>query len=220
MKRSFLLSGALHALVLAGLLLWRAGWIETPHVPDAITVALIELVGSPAPAAPAAVSRPVERRPRIIQAARVERAAPARPARPVAVIAAPTLRAPAPAVTAPAARASEGEESTPGADVSGAAGVEAPAGPDDDRRMAIIRSRIQDALVYPREARRRGIEGTAQVRFDLREDGRLRSVELAASSGRDLLDDASVETVRRAQPFPYVEGALQVPVVFRLTGND
>jgi len=94
-------------------------------------------------------------------------------------------------------------------------------GPGDegerDRRIAIIRQRIQRALIYPAEARRRGVEGVAQVQFDVKVDGRVRGLGLARTSGKKLLDRASLETIERAQPFPYVDGTLLVPVVFRLS---
>jgi TonB family protein len=112
-----------------------------------------------------------------------------------------------------------------GGTASGVGGLAQAPGPgggssekERDHRIAIIRRRIEEALVYPREARRRGIEGTSQVRFDLTDAGRLRTLVLARSSGRKLLDDASLTTVERAQPFPFVDGTLIVPVVFRLSG--
>ncbi len=87
-----------------------------------------------------------------------------------------------------------------------------------NRRIAIIQERIQKALFYPRKARRRGIEGTVHVRFDILRDGRVDGLAVQRSSGHSMLDRASVKTIERAQPFPFVAGALEVPVVFRLTG--
>ena len=97
-------------------------------------------------------------------------------------------------------------------------GGEGPGGEGErDRRIAIIRQRIQRALVYPAEARRRGVEGVAQVQFDVKVNGRVRGLGLARTSGKKLLDRASLATIERAQPFPYVDGTLLVPVVFRLS---
>ena len=86
-----------------------------------------------------------------------------------------------------------------------------------DTRIAEIRRRIQRALRYPREARRRQLQGTAHVRFEMNKDGTVHRLALSSSSGQRMLDSASMETVERAAPFPFVEGALIVPVVFRLT---
>jgi len=105
-----------------------------------------------------------------------------------------------------------------GARVAGGSGGGAPSGEERDHRVAIIRQRIQEALIYPREARRRGIQGTSHVQFDFTDAGRLRTLVLARSSGKTVLDDASLETVQRAQPFPFVDGTLIVPVEFRLSG--
>jgi protein TonB len=55
---------------------------------------------------------------------------------------------------------------------------------------------------YPDEARRRGIEGTSQVRFNLDSKGRVLSVELAKSSGNAALDRATQAMIRRASPVP------------------
>ena len=55
---------------------------------------------------------------------------------------------------------------------------------------------------YPEEARRRGIEGTSQVRFNLDRSGRVLSVELARSSGNAALDRATLAMIRRASPVP------------------
>jgi len=41
-------------------------------------------------------------------------------------------------------------------------------------------------------------------------------VELLESSGSEILDQASLETVQRAVPFPYKEGWLKVVIVFKI----
>ena len=55
---------------------------------------------------------------------------------------------------------------------------------------------------YPEHARRRGIEGTSQVRFRLDGHGRVLSVALARSSGNAALDRATLAMIRRASPVP------------------
>jgi protein TonB len=55
---------------------------------------------------------------------------------------------------------------------------------------------------YPNEARRRGIQGTSQVRFSLDRSGKVLHVELANSSGNAALDRATQAMIRRASPVP------------------
>jgi protein TonB len=55
---------------------------------------------------------------------------------------------------------------------------------------------------YPDQARRRGIQGTCQVRFNLDRQGKVLSVELAQSSGNSALDRATLAMINRASPVP------------------
>jgi protein TonB len=80
----------------------------------------------------------------------------------------------------------------------------------------VIRQRIQEALVYPRAARRFGWEGTARVRIVLAPDGQLSNFTLEFSSKIGLLDREVLAAVQRAAPYPYVEGPIAIPVVFDL----
>ena len=50
---------------------------------------------------------------------------------------------------------------------------------------------------YPRLARARGWEGVVEVRITVAADGAVRDVQVEASSGRTLLDDAALEAVRQ-----------------------
>jgi protein TonB len=79
-----------------------------------------------------------------------------------------------------------------------------------------IMRRIEEAKRYPEAARRMGIEGKTVVRFKLKPGGQVEAVEVAESSGSDILDKASVETVREAAPLPYKEGWLKVGIVFKI----
>jgi protein TonB len=76
--------------------------------------------------------------------------------------------------------------------------------------------RIEEAKRYPRAARRMGIEGKTVVRFKLKPGGQLEAAEIAESSGSDILDHASLQTVREAAPLPYKEGWLKVGIVFKI----
>lgn len=93
---------------------------------------------------------------------------------------------------------------------AGRAGLPEP----EERRM--IREAIERAKRYPRLARERGIQGVVHVRFKLRPSGDVEQVEVLGSSGHDVLDAASVKTVYRASPMPYVNGWLEVPMAYVL----
>ena len=79
-----------------------------------------------------------------------------------------------------------------------------------------IQAALDRARYYPRLARRRGIEGEVRLRFRISPAGEVESVEILKGSGHALLDSASIRTVYRAAPLPYVEGWLEVPLSFVL----
>jgi len=83
-----------------------------------------------------------------------------------------------------------------------------------------IRRRIEAAKRYPEEALRRGIVGRVVVRFRVGADGKVEAAEVRGSSGSQLLDEASLQTVRRAAPFPPVRGWVQVPIAYSLSEGN
>ncbi len=83
-------------------------------------------------------------------------------------------------------------------------------------QWAVIESALERSKTYPRMARERGIQGVVHVRFKLRPSGDVETVEIVRSSGYDILDDASVRTVYRAAPMPYVNGWVEVPMAYVL----
>ena len=87
---------------------------------------------------------------------------------------------------------------------------------DGDSVIAEIMRRIEKAKRYPRAARKMGTEGQATVRFRIKTDGKVDGVELLESSGSEILDQASLETVRRAARLPYRDGWLRVVIVFKI----
>lgn len=87
---------------------------------------------------------------------------------------------------------------------------------DGDSVIADILRRIEKAKRYPRMARKMGVEGQATVRFKLKGNGRIEKAELLETSGSEILDQASLETIRRAAPLPYKEGWLKVVIVFKI----
>jgi protein TonB len=74
---------------------------------------------------------------------------------------------------------------------------------------------------YPPRASDRRLEGEAVVALTLDRRGRLRRVELIQSSGHPLLDEAAIDAVQRADPFPRSETGgwtrrrFEVPLRFR-----
>jgi len=79
-----------------------------------------------------------------------------------------------------------------------------------------LSSAIEQAKTYPRLARERGIEGTVLVRFKVLPSGAVDSVAVVTSSGSDVLDSATVKTIFRAAPMPYVSGWVEVPISYVL----
>ncbi len=65
-----------------------------------------------------------------------------------------------------------------------------------------IVSRLQRQKRYPRDARRKKMEGTAVVAFTVRSNGQVSGVRLKRSSGHAALDREARAMVKRAAPFP------------------
>lgn len=76
---------------------------------------------------------------------------------------------------------------------------------------------------YPRSALRSRLQGDVGVRFVIDRQGRLLSAEVVSSSGYKLLDQAALELLQRAQPYPLPpldpgvdRLELSLPVAYRL----
>jgi len=88
--------------------------------------------------------------------------------------------------------------------------------------LAGFRRRIQELVVYPLAARRRGLAGRVEIEVILEPTGRVRDVAVVASSSHSLLDEAAIEAVRLLQPVPLPETLprrplrVRLPVVFDL----
>lgn len=80
----------------------------------------------------------------------------------------------------------------------------------------LLRQRIKGAQRYPELALRFGMEGTVEVEFEIARDGSVEWVRVTKSSGYPLLDEASVEAVKRAAPLPVVPGRIRIPISYRL----
>ncbi len=98
---------------------------------------------------------------------------------------------------------------------AGPAGAGGVGGGGADWRQ-LLRDKIERAKRYPPEARRSGIEGTAEVQFRVVADGRVEDVTVVKSSGFPILDQASVDTIKRAAPLPVIPGTIRVGISYRL----
>jgi TonB family protein len=83
-------------------------------------------------------------------------------------------------------------------------------------QWAVIEAAIERSKTYPRLARERGIEGIVRLRFRLAPSGAVEKIEIIESSGSELLDSASIRSVYRAAPMPFVHGWVEVPMVYVL----
>jgi protein TonB len=86
------------------------------------------------------------------------------------------------------------------------------------RNYRYIQRRIRDKLVYPAPARKAGIQGVTELSFTIHEDGRVSAVRVLKSSGHVVLDEAAVETIYAAAPFPRppASARIAIPIAFRL----
>ena len=75
-------------------------------------------------------------------------------------------------------------------------------GPSPAEWQAQVVRHLDRRKLYPREAQQAGQQGVAQVSFSIDGAGNVLSVSLAGSSGIAALDQAALDTVRRASPVP------------------
>jgi TonB family protein len=67
------------------------------------------------------------------------------------------------------------------------------------------------APVYPRSARRAGLEGVCTIEMAIDERGKVTSATLVASSGHDILDQAALKAARSWRFLPARRGGIPVP---------
>lgn len=61
---------------------------------------------------------------------------------------------------------------------------------------------------YPKAGERQGLQGTVRTVFTISRNGKLLGVWVKTSSGQSVLDQAALDTIRRAQPLPTIPPAL------------
>jgi protein TonB len=142
-----------------------------------------------------------------------------------------------PAAAGPAPLAGRGEasgrdEAAPSADLRAAlppgppGGAGPPGEPDGAPEGAIppeyepyvraLRQRIQDRLVYPWLAVRRGQEGVVELLVHVDRQGSLLEVDVVPGRAAESLRTAAVAAVRASAPFPFPAGLAARPLVVRL----
>jgi len=87
----------------------------------------------------------------------------------------------------------------------------------------MIYRKIESAKDYPYQAKLSGIEGRVKVSFIVRRDGSPDSIKVVSSSQQKILDDAAIETVKKAGPYlPFPKSVdadalrVSVEIVFKL----
>jgi protein TonB len=73
-----------------------------------------------------------------------------------------------------------------------------------------VRTRIAQTKYYPRSARRRGFEGEPVVAFTLGNTGDLLELSINNPSQHKLLDEAALDAVKSASPYPPIPELLKV----------
>ncbi|MEW6108263.1 MAG: energy transducer TonB [Nitrospirota bacterium] len=95
-------------------------------------------------------------------------------------------------------------------------------GKDIDNNPALlkIRTAIENNLIYPYIALRKRMEGTVLTEFSINAKGLPQNVRIIKSSGFNILDSAAEKTIIKASPFPAVKGNIEIPITFRLKGEN
>lgn len=65
-----------------------------------------------------------------------------------------------------------------------------------------LRARIEELKRYPPMARMNNWQGKVVLKFVVKDDGTVENLEVVQSSGHAVLDEAAMETIRRASPLP------------------
>ena len=66
----------------------------------------------------------------------------------------------------------------------------------------ILEAHLQKFQKYPRSAQRRNVEGTTWIRFRLDRAGTVLSYAVERTSEHEVLDEAALAMIERAQPLP------------------
>jgi TonB family protein len=82
-----------------------------------------------------------------------------------------------------------------------------------------LSDKIQENIIYPPAARRRGIEGTVTVFFIIDRQGCLVKSKVEKTSGYSILDKAALKVIERSLPHPHMlnrQVELKVSIIYTL----
>ncbi len=82
-----------------------------------------------------------------------------------------------------------------------------------------LRRRIEEALIYPYVARKRGLQGVVCLTLKLDERGNLIELKVTESSGYGVLDNAAAQLVEKVVPYPHGLGtplSIDIPIRYSL----
>ncbi|MET3924815.1 energy transducer TonB [Devosia sp. 2618] len=65
-----------------------------------------------------------------------------------------------------------------------------------------VLAQLDRRKVYPRAAQADGVQGSVGISFSVSASGQITAVSIARSSGSPVLDQAALDTARRASPLP------------------
>jgi TonB family protein len=88
--------------------------------------------------------------------------------------------------------------------------------------LSALRNYISDNIIYPKEAKEKGIQGSVYIRFQVKKDGSIGIVEIQKGA-HNLLDLEAVSVIKSLPPFIPAESNgkkvsvwYAIPVYFRL----
>jgi len=89
--------------------------------------------------------------------------------------------------------------------------------PAAKRQVELAQRKLNEHIYYPPQAIEHGLEGEVRLLLILAADGRIEDVQLAASSGHALLDNAAIRAAFAMGSLPGLRSReLILPVIFRL----
>lgn len=92
--------------------------------------------------------------------------------------------------------------------VARSAADDAPPDPTSRQFSEVLLHHILRYQRYPKAAESKGLQGTVTAVFSMDRGGKLLGVWIKSSSGQAALDQAAIDTIRRAQPLPAIPRTL------------
>ena len=117
-------------------------------------------------------------------------------------------RARTPKTPRPSPVAAPRQQTAPAQPVAQPAPAAAATGPAPAEWQAQVLRQLDRSKIYPRQAQRLEQEGVVQISFAVDAAGRLSNIRVIGSSGNAELDQAAIETAKRASPVPRPPAAM------------